>query len=105
MSEGDNGAGKVLDGFIDVDTLLRELGICRRTLLRWESLGIAPPFARLGARRIYDVLEVRRWIATQRELPIVTDARRARFSRASRRAAVARLGRQYKAEAKAEAGA
>lgn len=93
MSEGDNGAGKVLEGFVGLDALLSELGICRRTLLRWESLGNAPPFSRLGRRRIYDITEVRRWIAMQRELPIMTAARHERASKAARRGAVTRLRR------------
>jgi predicted DNA-binding transcriptional regulator AlpA len=41
------------------------LNLSPKTLENWRSIGVGPPFLKLGARVVYDEIEVDKWLAKQ----------------------------------------
>lgn len=42
------------------------LGIKRKTLANWRSLGGGPPYLKLGSRVVYDTADLDAWAAARR---------------------------------------
>jgi hypothetical protein len=57
----------ILDGYLKRPECAQQLGKSSRTLDRWEVLGIGPPFIKMGRDRLYNVTEVRQWLAALAE--------------------------------------
>lgn len=53
---------EVLDGFIDRFETASELQVGIRTLDRWRTAGLGPPFIKLGRRIYYSVDHLRQWL-------------------------------------------
>ena len=70
----------ILRGYFDRQELARQLGVTLHTLKRWDAVGCAPPFIRLGGRRLYSIETVRTWLAEQHGV----HARRAGAAKAAR---------------------
>lgn len=44
------------------------IGLSRKTLENWRSLGGGPPYYKLGGRVVYDDAEVDAWLASRRRV-------------------------------------
>jgi hypothetical protein len=58
-------AEPLLSEYLTTQELATELGRNRRTLDRWEVLGIGPPRTRVGRKVLYRRTSVQRWLAAQ----------------------------------------
>lgn len=56
MNEG------VLSGYLTVKQTAKQLNICTRTLVRWDSLRIGPPVTMVGRRKYYRITSVQDWL-------------------------------------------
>jgi len=63
--------GPILAEFLTLEALAAELRRNKRTLDRWDVLGIGPPRTRVGRRVLYRRASVERWLARQ-EHPVST---------------------------------
>jgi hypothetical protein len=45
-----------------------------KTLENWRSLGIGPPFYKIGSRVVYDAAELDAWLATRKRTRTATKA-------------------------------
>ena len=52
----------LMDGFITEEEICGQIKVTRRTFRRWRRLGEAPPFVKIGSRRLYHVASVREWM-------------------------------------------
>ena len=58
--------------YLGVDDMRRKLGNCgRSTLFRWEEAGEIPQSLKIGARRLWDEVEVDAHLARQHETEAV----------------------------------
>ena len=57
----------VLADYMTRAELAAELGICERTLIRWEAMGEAPAITRVGRRPMYRRASVAAWLARREE--------------------------------------
>jgi DNA-binding transcriptional MerR regulator len=55
----------VLAGFMTTEELAAELKLNKRTLDRWDALGIGPPRTRVGRTVLYRRGSVQKWLAAQ----------------------------------------
>jgi predicted DNA-binding transcriptional regulator AlpA len=55
----------VLSDYLNRAQLAAELGICMRTLIRWEAQGDAPPITKLGRRPYFRRAAVDQWLASR----------------------------------------
>jgi Helix-turn-helix domain len=55
----------ILAEFMTVEELAAELGRNKRTLDRWDALGIGPPRTRMGRTLLYRRSSVQKWLAAQ----------------------------------------
>ena len=56
---------RILEEFLSPEELATELGRNKRTLDRWDALGIGPPRTRVGRTVLYRRSSVQKWLATQ----------------------------------------
>ena len=56
---------RILEEFLTPEELATELGRNKRTLDRWDALGIGPPRTRVGRTVLYRRSSVQKWLATQ----------------------------------------
>lgn len=52
----------VLEGYLERHELARELGRSERTISRWHTRRIGPPFVKLGRKTYYRIDAVRDWL-------------------------------------------
>jgi hypothetical protein len=55
----------ILAEFMTIEELAEELGRNKRTLDRWDALGIGPPRTRVGRTVLYRRTSVQTWLAAQ----------------------------------------
>ena len=55
----------ILAEFMTVEELAAELGRNKRTLDRWDALGIGPPRTRMGRTVLYRRSSVQKWLVAQ----------------------------------------
>jgi DNA-binding transcriptional MerR regulator len=55
----------VLAEFMTIEELAAELGRNKRTLDRWDALGIGPPRTRMGRTVLYRRSSVQKWLVAQ----------------------------------------
>jgi len=55
----------ILAEFMTIEELAAELGRNKRTLDRWDALGIGPPRTRVGRTVLYRRSSVQKWLAAQ----------------------------------------
>jgi helix-turn-helix protein len=55
----------ILAEFMTIEELAAELGRNKRTLDRWDALGIGPPRTRVGRMVLYRRRSVQKWLAAQ----------------------------------------
>jgi len=55
----------ILAEFMTVEELAAELGRNKRTLDRWDALGIGPPRTRVGRAVLYRRSSVQKWLVAQ----------------------------------------
>ena len=55
----------ILAEFLTTEELAAELGRNKRTLDRWDALGIGPPRTRVGRTVLYRRSSVQKWLAAQ----------------------------------------
>jgi hypothetical protein len=55
----------ILAEFMTIEELAEELGRNKRTLDRWDALGIGPPRTRVGRTVLYRRSSVQKWLVAQ----------------------------------------
>ena len=55
----------ILAEFMTIEDLAVELGRNKRTLDRWDALGIGPPRTRVGRTVLYRRSSVQKWLVAQ----------------------------------------
>ena len=55
----------ILEEFLTLEDLATELGRNKRTLDRWDALGMGPPRTRMGRTVLYRRSSVQKWLAAQ----------------------------------------
>jgi hypothetical protein len=55
----------ILAEFMTMEELAAELGRNKRTLDRWDALGIGPPRTRVGRTILYRRSSVQKWLVAQ----------------------------------------
>jgi hypothetical protein len=55
----------ILAEFMTIEDLAAELGRNKRTLDRWDALGIGPPRTRMGRTVLYRRASVQKWLVAQ----------------------------------------
>ena len=55
----------ILAEFMTMEELAAELGRNKRTLDRWDALGIGPPRTRMGRTVLYRRTSVQKWLVAQ----------------------------------------
>ena len=55
----------ILAEFMTIEELAAELGRNKRTLDRWDALGIGPPRTHVGRTVLYRRTSVQKWLAAQ----------------------------------------
>ena len=55
----------ILAEFMTIEDLAAELGRNKRTLDRWDALGIGPPRTRMGRTVLYRRTSVQKWLVAQ----------------------------------------
>ena len=55
----------ILAEFMTIEDLAAELGRNKRTLDRWDALGIGPPRTRMGRTVLYRRSSVQKWLVAQ----------------------------------------
>jgi predicted DNA-binding transcriptional regulator AlpA len=55
----------ILSEFMTIEELAAELGRNKRTLDRWDALGIGPPRTRVGRTVLYRRSSVQKWLVAQ----------------------------------------
>lgn len=69
--EGKEGTRPLLgDDYMTIQALAEELGICTRTLERWQTSRYGPPRITLGKRILYKRESVRAWLDGKEEQPL-----------------------------------
>ncbi len=58
----------VLTDFVTPAGLANELGVCPRTLDRWNVLGEGPPRVKIGRRVLYRRSSVLEWLANREQV-------------------------------------
>ena len=53
----------ILEEYLSRTELAADLGVCERTLIRWNILGEGPPVSRIGRRPMYRRAAVQAWLA------------------------------------------
>lgn len=56
--------------------LMRVLGVCHRTLLRWHDARVGPPRIKIGKLALYDEAKLTDWLATHETGPLPDRRRR-----------------------------
>jgi predicted DNA-binding transcriptional regulator AlpA len=59
----------LLDEYLSLRDLARELGITPRTIQRWETLGEGPPTTRIGRKVYYARAAVSAWLKSREQQP------------------------------------
>jgi len=59
----DNKRSGILAGYLPESEMAEQLGKTQRTLARWRSLNVGPPFTRNGRKIEYSVAGARSWLA------------------------------------------
>lgn len=59
----------LLDDFMTVHQLARELGVSSRTLARWHAMRIGPARCTIGKLILYRTEAVREWLANREQSP------------------------------------
>jgi len=59
----------VLAEFMTIEKLAAELGRNKRTLDRWDALGIGPPRTRMGRTVLYRRSSVQKWLSALSPIP------------------------------------
>jgi excisionase family DNA binding protein len=62
-------AGTVLSEYLTPEELAGELGICKRTLDRWQASRSGPPRVTVGRRPLYRREAVKEWLRKREEDP------------------------------------
>jgi predicted site-specific integrase-resolvase len=75
----------LLADYLSETELARILGRTQRTLLRWRSIGKAPPYTRVGGRILYRIEAVRKWLEAREATGSREDASSGVSSRKARR--------------------
>src|SRR6267154_2535289 len=57
----------VLDGFLRREELARQLGVCPRTVDRWQALRKGPPRVSVGRTILYNIESVREWLRSREQ--------------------------------------
>jgi hypothetical protein len=57
----------VLADYMSRAELAAELGICTRTLIRWQQRGEGPPITHVGQRPMYRRASVAAWLARRED--------------------------------------
>lgn len=57
----------VLDGYLRLEDLAKEIGISPRTLSRWQLQRIGPPRVKVGKQIFYKVAAVQAWLESRPE--------------------------------------
>ena len=61
----------ILAEFMTIEDLAAELGRNKRTLDRWDVLGMGPPRTFVGRKILYRRTSVQKWLAAQERPPTV----------------------------------
>lgn len=67
----------VLQDYLNRSQLAEQLGVCERTIARYEALPDGLPSVKLGGRKLYRIEAVRDWIAAREVRPNPTRRRAA----------------------------
>jgi phage terminase Nu1 subunit (DNA packaging protein) len=62
---GDTGANPLAE-YLTETQLAEQLGVTRRTLRTWKTMGDAPVVTKVGVKVLYHVDDVRTWLRAQR---------------------------------------
>ena len=54
--------------FLDTRRAAKVIGMSRRTLEKWRTLGKGPPYLKLGRRVLYSSTDLEAWIESRRRL-------------------------------------
>jgi hypothetical protein len=71
-------AGTILADYMTPDQLARELGICKRTLDRWQARRSGPPRVTVGRRPLYRREAVAQWLRKREERSHIPEGARHR---------------------------
>lgn len=59
----------ILEGFIDRQSLAKQLRCCDRTIARYEMLPDGLPYLTVAGRKLYRIEAVREWLAKRERKP------------------------------------
>lgn len=52
----------IMEGYLTLDDAATQLGVSKRTLVRWGQLREGPPATRIGRKNFYSVESIRQWL-------------------------------------------